>query len=273
MPSNALTISNVRTLLDQVKPQISLALPKHATADRFLRVALTQIRRNPKLMDCTKESLLGAIVQSAQLGLEPDGMTGFAYLVPYGRECTLIPGYKGLMSLARNAGIGRISARVICKNDDWDFEEGLNPRLFHKPNLKGERGEPILYYATANFRQGGELAAYEVMTLAEIEAVMNRSKAAKSGFSPWKTDFDAMAKKTVIRRMLKTAPVAVEMESRIARAVALDETAERGEAQNLGDVLDMPESGKDPQQVTSDDLFGKEDAPTENPKGPYDEGH
>lgn len=259
--TNALTVGSVRTLLDQIKPQIALALPKHATADRFMRVALTQLRRNPKLLECTKESLLGAIVQSAQLGLEPDSITGFAHLVPYGRECTLIPGYKGLMALARNAGIGRISARVVHKHDEFDFEEGLNPRLFHKPHLAGERGPAILYYATAHFREGGELAAYEVMTVSDIESVMNRSKAAKSGFSPWKTDFDAMAKKTVIRRMLKNAPVSIEMQSTVARAVALDEMAEAGKPIDLGDMVETQETDSSPPQVKSSELFAKEGEP------------
>jgi len=255
-----LTITSVRTLLDQIKPQLQMALPKHVTTDRFLRVALTQIRRNPKLLQCSQESLLGSIVQSAQLGLEPDSITGFAYLVPYGRECTLIPGYKGLMALARNAGIGRISARAVCKNDDYKFEEGLNPVLVHTPNIAGERGPAQFYYATAHFRTGGELAAYEVMTISEIEGIMKRSKSAGAGYSPWKTDFDAMAKKTVIRRMLKNAPVSIEMQDRIQRAVALDELNDAGKPIDLSDMVDISESEMTPTQVKSSELFNEKDS-------------
>jgi len=256
--TRALTLGSIRSLLtdDKIKAQIRMALPDAGlTSDRLIRVALTQIRKNPSLLSCTQESLLGAIVQSAQLGLEPDGVTGFAYLVPYGRECTLIPGYKGLMNLARRSGeIGAIEARAVFQKDLFEFEFGLKPRLYHKPNMSGDSGDAIYYYAIAHFKDGS-MPQFEVMTVEQINKIRDRSRSAKAGFSPWKSDYDAMAKKTVIRRLLKYAPTSVQVQ----RAIALDERADNNLPQDLGDVLNIEQ--ENPEQVQPSELFGKEDNP------------
>src|SRR5262245_29341353 len=104
-------IATVRDLLEKSRAQIALALPRHMSADRMLRVAMTSVQRNPLLLDCTPVSLVGAIIQSSQLGLEPDGELGEAYLIPYRnnkkggqREVQFQTGYKGLLKLARNSG-------------------------------------------------------------------------------------------------------------------------------------------------------------------------
>jgi len=77
---------------DAVKSQIAMAAPRHLTPDRIIRIAMTSIQQTPKLADCTKESLLGSVLTCTQLGLEPDGVSGKAYLIPYGDTCTLIVG-------------------------------------------------------------------------------------------------------------------------------------------------------------------------------------
>ena len=96
--------ADVRALLDRAKGQIAAALPSHIKAEHMIRVAFTSILKTPALLECDQKTLIGAVIEAAQLGLEPDGITGHAYLVPYGKKCQLIPGYKGLIRLARQSG-------------------------------------------------------------------------------------------------------------------------------------------------------------------------
>jgi len=195
-------------LIKQMTPAIQKALPSHLAPDRLARIVTTEIRRNPKLLNCKKESLLGALMLSAQLGLEP-GPLGHCYYVPYKDECQFIIGYKGMIDLARRSGqISSIYAEVVCENDEFDYELGLNPNLFHRPNLK-DRGAPIAYYGVAKFKDGGYFI--NVMSKEEIEKRRKRSATASSSFSPWNTDYDEMAKKTVIRSMFKYLPVSPEI--------------------------------------------------------------
>ena len=195
-------------LIQKMTPAIQKALPSHLDPNRLARIVTTEIRRNPKLLKCKKESLLGALMLSAQLGLEP-GPLGHCYYVPYKDECQFIIGYKGMIDLARRSGqISSIYAEVVCENDEFEYELGLNPTLVHKPNLK-DRGAPIAYYGVAKFRDGGYLI--HVMSKEDVEKRRQRSAAAKSSFSPWVTDYNEMAKKTVIRSMFKYLPVSPEV--------------------------------------------------------------
>ena len=93
-----------QVLSDQFKKQLALAVPKHLSADRMARIAATELRKTPALLNTTPASFLGAVMQSAQLGLEPGSALGQAYLVPYGNQCQLILGYRGMIDLARRSG-------------------------------------------------------------------------------------------------------------------------------------------------------------------------
>jgi recombination protein RecT len=223
-------VANVRGLLTQMKGQLAMALPKHITADRMIRVALTCVQRTPKLLDCDPTSLLGAIVQSSQLGLEPDGITGQAYLIPYGNQVQFIPGYRGLVDLARRSGrVTTIYARAVHEQDEFVRVYGTEEKLEHVPSESPEPGPLTFAYAVARFKDGG--VQFECMSRREIDAIRSRSQAANKG--PWVTDYEEMAKKTVIRRLCKMLPLSPEL----ATAVARDEQAERGIDQNLGLLL------------------------------------
>jgi recombination protein RecT len=199
--------------IEKMKPEIARALPKHLDPDRVARIATTVMRRTPKLADCTQASFLGALMTCAQLGLEP-GPLGHAYLVPYKQECTFIVGYRGMIELARRSGqVKQVYAKVVRQGDEFEYSFGLEPTLTHKP--AGDIDRDITHaYAVLHLRDGVE---FEVMTRAEIERVRARSRAAQDG--PWVTDFAEMAKKTVLRRLLKTAPMSVEYHT----AMAVDE--------------------------------------------------
>lgn len=207
-----------------MKKQFQAALPKHMTADRLARIVTTEIRKTPALVKCDQSSFLGAVIQCAQLGLEPGNSLGHAYLLPYGSQVQLIIGYRGMIDLARRSGqIISLSARAVHEHDEFSYQLGLHEDLIHKP-FEGEHpGEITHVYAVAKLRDGG--VQFEVMSKAQVLAVQAQSKAGKSG--PWVSHWEEMAKKTVIRRLFKYLPVSVE----IQRAVKLDEAAEAGVSQ------------------------------------------
>jgi recombination protein RecT len=216
--------NTIRTLLERMKPELAKVLPKHLEPDRILRIALTEIRRNPKLLDASRESLLGAVMLSAQLGLEP-GPLGHCYLIPYynlktkSYEVQFQLGYKGMLDLVRRSGqIEMIDAHVVYENDEFDYQYGLEPKLYHKPALK-ERGAPIAVYAIAKFKDGGY--SYLVMSVEDVEKIRKRSKAADNG--PWVTDWEAMAKKTAIKQLCKYLPLSIEVQ----KGLAVDETTKK----------------------------------------------
>lgn len=229
----------------QIKAQMALAMPKHMTADRLARIALTEVRKVPKLAQCDQTSFLGAIMQCASLGLEPGGALGHAYLLPFekrqkvgnqwktvGVEVQLIVGYRGMIDLARRSGqILSIEARAVYAKDEFNVELGLDSKIVHKPAWDvADRGALTFVYAVAKLKDGG--LQFDVMSRAEIEKIRARSKAKDNG--PWVTDFDEMAKKTVVRRLFKYLPVSIE----IQRAVGLDEQAEAGVSQDNALIID-----------------------------------
>ena len=198
-----------KTIFDVIQSgakQFATALPKHINSDRFVRIAITTIRQNPKLAQCNQESLLGALMVSAQLGLEP-GVLGQCYLIPYGRECQFQIGYKGMIELLRRSGqLKDIYAYSVYENDEFEMTYGLDRNLKHKPNLQN-KGNFIGCYCVAVLKD--DARAFEYMTKEEIEA--HGKKFSKTyGNGPWKTDFEAMAHKTVVKKMLKWLPVSIE---------------------------------------------------------------
>ena len=186
------------------------ALPTHVTKEHYLRALTTSIRKTPKLMDCDKTSIGAAILTSAQLGLLPD-VNGQCYLIPFKRECQLIIGYQGLIDLAyRTNKIESIRSDVVCEKDEFDYQEGMNPTLYHKRNLREKRGKPYAVYAIAKIVDGGQV--YVVLSKEEVEAVKKSSKASGSSFSPWNGDFETeMWKKTAVRRLSKMLPKSIEL--------------------------------------------------------------
>jgi recombination protein RecT len=236
-----------------------MVAPRHLTPDRITRIAMTSIQHTPKLLDCTPESLLGSVLTCTQLGLEPDGVSGRAYLIPYKDKCTLIVGYKGLMELARRSGeVQALEARVVHENDEFDYAYGDNPFIKHKPSLFTEPGKMIAAYAVATMKGG--LRQLEVMSKKDIDGIRARSKAKKDG--PWVTDYDEMAKKTVIRRLCKYLPSSAEL----SQAIALDEQAERGIPQNVA-VIDVPTAPSTPKGNGKNKLDAMVDADDAKPVG------
>jgi recombination protein RecT len=203
--------------------EIAKALPSVITPERFTRIVLTAISANPKLASCTKESFLGAMMTSAQLGLEVNTPLGQAYVLPYMNKGVLEAqfqiGYKGLIDLAYRSGeVEVIQAHVVYENDKFNVQYGLEPKLEHVPADKN-RGEAVKVYAVFKTKSGGY--GFEVMSMEDVRNhAAKYSKAYGSTFSPWKTNFEEMAKKTVLKKVLKYAP----LKSDFVREIAQDET-------------------------------------------------
>lgn len=234
-------------MLEQFKGEIARALPKHINPDRMARIALTAFRMTPKLGECDPRSVFAAVIQSSQMGLEV-GLMGEAHLVPFGNQCQLIPGYTGLMKLARQSGLVQdIYAHEVRVNDQFTLKLGMERSLEHEPlsTLGGfpasedERGEVAGFYAVAVFKDGSR--TFVAMGRNEIEKIRDNSRGYQSAKrfkkeSVWDSDFTAMGLKTAIRRLCKFLPKSPEL----ASALALDAAAEQGASQNLNlnDVIE-----------------------------------
>lgn len=217
------TNMSIADLIKAMEPEIKKALPTVITPERFTRMALSAISNTPKLQECSQMSFLAALMNAAQLGLEPNTPLGQAYLIPYKNkgklECQFQIGYKGMIDLIyRNEQVQTIQAQIVYENDQFEYELGLDAKLVHKPALE-ERGEIKYIYALFKLQNGG--FGFEVMNRQEVIAHAERySQGIHSSYSPWKSNFEEMAKKTAIKRVLKFAP----MKADFARAIATDET-------------------------------------------------
>lgn len=225
----------IEDMIKAMSPEIKNALPDVITPERFTRMALSTLNNNVKLRECAPVTFLAAMMNAAQLGLEPNTPLGQAYLIPYRNhgkmECQFQIGYKGLIDLVyRNPNIQTVQAQCVYENDTFEYELGLEPKLVHKPALT-DRGRLILVYALWKAENGGY--GFEVMSKEDIDAHARRySQSYNSSSSPWKTNFEEMAKKTVIKKCLKYAP----LRSDILRAVSTDETIKSSISVDMSDV-------------------------------------
>lgn len=187
------------------KQLIAEALPKHLDPERFMRLALTTLRKTPALQRCDPQSFVGALLTASALGLEPD-VNGEAYLVPYKNECTLIIGYQGLAKMFwQHPLAASLSAEYVCERDVFEYEKGTNPRIRHIPAL-GDRGPVIAYYASVGLKNGASW--FDVFTPAQIAKLRGSSRKGQiADPEHW------MERKTALRQVLKLAPKSVQLAS------------------------------------------------------------
>lgn len=240
----------VKNLLDKLVPALVKRLPRHLNAERFVGIAFTSCKKNPTLLECTTSSLLAAVVEAGQMGLEVDGVLGHAYLVPYRnkgvREAQLQVGYKGIIALAMRSGlVSTITANLVYEGDEFSYSFGTSEHLHHVPKLmtlEGGGRPPVTHgYAYVKMRDGG--VQFCVMSFEEIEAIRRKSKAKDDG--PWVNYWDEMAKKTVIRRLGKYLYLSPEFQ----RGVALDEQVDAGvlRSEDVVDITDLLDEAKENQ--------------------------
>lgn len=249
-------IANMRTMLFSQEKAFKATLPKHIDFGRFCRIVLNAMTSTSKLLECDPNSFLLSVMRAAQLGLEPDGLMGQAYLIPYGKNVQLQIGYKGYITLARQSGeISFITAEAVHENDDFDLNIFATPRF--SPYLKGDRGELLGFIAVARFKD--ESFQYVFMTKDEVDTIRDKTQAWKQALSdarydnqgnitkfvnkwnkevdsvPWFHHYNEMAKKTAIRRLAKYLPLSVQKAEKIE---SLQEAGISFDIQN-GDIVEM----------------------------------
>ena len=201
--SKAVTKSeqNIYQMVRDRKQLYEQVLPDQNSAGRFIQASLTAIKMSPKLQQCNPDSILKALMESARYGLEPNSPLSEAALVPYGDKVEFLIEYRGMLRLAWNSGlILSIDYDKICENDKYEYSKGDGAKFSHTPTFD-ERGKPLAYYASAKIKGGGEVRT--VMSTKEILSHGKKfSKSFSAGSSPWQTDFDAMAIKTVLRQLV-----------------------------------------------------------------------
>lgn len=242
-----LAASSMRNFIMKMSDQIKTALPANITGERMCRIAMTAISKNPKLAECTQNSFMGALLTSAQLGLECNTPLGQAYLIPFYNskakttDCEFQLGYQGLIDLCyRTKQYKTIQARVVYEGDDFTYEYGLEEKLIHRP--KEQSNTPIYVYAYYELINGAK--SFEVMSWdAIMEYAKKYSMAVQKGWtSPWQTNPEEMAKKTMLKKVLKFAPKAVEVAEAVAQDSAIIKTniiQDNGHTYLDKDILDI----------------------------------
>lgn len=202
----------MKDYIEVMKPEFEKALPEGFSAEKFTRMAITAVNKNPALAQCTMSSFFSALMNAAQAGLEPNSPLGEAYLIPYRNkgqmEVQYVVGYQGRLKWAHRDHV-IVTARVVYENDEFSFQYGMNEELIHKPALTN-RGKPIAFYATWKSKDYGS-ESFTVMSKEDVDEHAKKfSKAYSSGSSPWVTNYESMALKTVVIQALKYAPKSME---------------------------------------------------------------
>ena len=228
-----------QAFLESRAKMLADVLPRSSalTPEKLIKLTLSAAKKNPALLKCDVGSVFNALLQLAELGLNPSGATGEAYLVPYKDQCTPIIGYRGYIKLARQSGhLKQIETHVVHEGDKFTLRYGLDPVLDHEPDLKAEvPGRALIVYCVARLPDGA--VHVEVMTVAEVNRIRDEvlSKMREKwqlDASPWTKHWEEMARKTVLRRASKYLPLSAEME----KALQLDDSVD-GEVVSRGDAM------------------------------------
>lgn len=199
-------VNEVRSAITKMAPEFKAALPAHVSPERFMRVTMTAVQNNPDLLQADRRSLYNSAMRAAQAGLLPDGREGA--IVTFGGKAQFMPMVAGVMKQVRNSGeISTWSVQAVYENDSFDYELGDNERIVHKPCLR-DRGALLGAYSIVLMKDGER--SREFMNVDQIEAIRKRSRSGNAG--PWKTDYDEMAKKTVVRRHSKRLPMSTDLD-------------------------------------------------------------
>lgn len=234
--------------MDKLKPQMALALPKHLTADRMARLALTAFSGSEKLQNCDPKSIAASIMTAGQLGLEP-GINGAGFLVPYGRTCTFVPGWKGLVDLVARSGRGTVYTGVIFKDQEYTWLDGARRDLIIHNETDLDDPDDITHAYAIGWVKDSSMPIIELWRVTKI--VKHRDKYNKVGKSHYSfRDWEMYARKIPLLQVLKYMPCSIE----VSNAIAISHAAESGRGATIenGIVIDMGDqmtSGRPAEQV------------------------
>lgn len=259
------SVSEFKRFMDKFKPQMALALPKHLTADRMARLALTAFSTSPNLQTCSPNSIAASIMTASILGLEP-GVNGQGFLIPYGQTCQFVPGWKGLVDIVNRSGRATVWTGAVFDGDDFDYALGDNPFVRHRP---GDEDDPIKMthvYAVGRVN-GSNWPVIEVWTMRKIWKHRDQyNKVGKRHYSY--RDQEMYARKVPLLQVLKYMPSSIEL----SNALAANHAAEEGRGVVIdgnfvtvdnSPVPDAPDSGLDEGDgipLCSDESFNRQKA-------------
>lgn len=254
-----LSVAGLSNFMDKLKPQMALALPKHLTADRMTRLALTAFSTSEALQRCTTKSIAASIMTAGQLGLEP-GVNGAGFLVPYGTTCTFVPGWKGLVDLVSRSGRGTVFTGVIFKDQEYTFIDGAKRDLIIHNETDLDDPEDITHAYAIGWVKDATMPIIELWRVSKLKK--HRDKYNKQGVKHYSfSDWEMYCRKIPLLQVIKYMPCSIE----VANAVALSEAADRGRGATIegGFVVeeDAPE-GVDKQtgEITHQQLDHKQHA-------------
>lgn len=228
-------VDRIKAQLDVRMGRIEELLPPTMDARRFVSVSLMALTKNPGLLECNPSSVVMSILEAAEVGLEPTGGIGGAHLVPFKdksgqKQAQLVYDYRGLQHLIREGGGGEVKTVLVYEGDAFEVHEGTErPRIVHTRAFLTDDPAKITYvYAVPEDHP----TKFEVMSRAQIDSIRARSKSANNG--PWVTDYGAMARKSVLKRIAAWLPLKPSARAAIdrdtQREIGTDDTepTERG---------------------------------------------
>jgi recombination protein RecT len=231
-------IAAFSNFMDKVKPQLALALPKHLTADRMARLALTAFSTSPKLQECDPKSIAASIMTAGQLGLEP-GVNGAGYLIPYGRTCTFVPGWKGLVDLVSRSGRGTVFTGVIFKDQQYTFTDGARRDLIIHNETDLDDPADITHAYAIGWVKDSSMPVIELWTIGKIRKHRDKyNKVGKMHYSH--RDWEMYCRKVPLLQVLKYMPCSVEM----SNALAINNASEAGRGATIEDGIIVDAGGQ-----------------------------
>ena len=223
--------------MDKLKPQMALALPKHMSADRMSRLALTAFSTSPALQNCSPKSIAGSLMTAGQLGLEP-GVNGAGFLVPYGTTCTFVPGWKGLVDLVSRSGRGTVFTGVIFSDQQYTFIDGARRDLIIHNETDLDDPSDITHAYAIGWVKDATMPIIELWRVSKLEKHRDKyNKVGKKHYSY--RDWEMYARKVPLLQVLKYMPCSIE----VSNAIAINGAAEAGRGATIenGIVVDMDE--------------------------------
>lgn len=251
-------LAQFNSFMEKFKPQLSLALPKHLSADRMARLALTAFSTSPALQRCDPKSIAASIMTAGQLGLEP-GVNGAGYLIPYGNTCTFVPGWKGLVDLVSRSGRGTVFTGVIFRDQEYTFVDGARRDLIIHNETNLNDAEDITHAYAVGWVKDATMPIIELWTVEKIRK--HRDKYNKVGKRHYSfRDWEMYARKIPLLQVLKYMPCSIE----VANAISAAHAAEQGRNVTIdgGIIIDM-ETGVSEDDETVDQETGEVSTPAQ----------
>lgn len=227
----------LRQYLDARLKSLAAFAASRTKPETLIRLAVFEFSQNPGLRACSPETIYASLILAAQIGLEPSGIRGECYLVPFKGKCTLIPGWRGLVKLARQSkAVKSIYSHVVYERDTFRVMLGSDVKIDHEPYLAGDAGNIVAAYAVAKM-DNGEIDV-EVMTIGELEYIKKQSSGANNpSYRDWA---DQMYRKAPLRRLAKRLPLGDDF----FKAAKVDELVEAGEQDKIGQFIDIESTGE-----------------------------